>query len=218
MRHDQQHHLARSDAIGSGSVTQVSGAADSVLQHCERCLPAPAAVPAVAGIRSHVIACAGRHGVQSLPRARQGNHLRYRPKVDEFLQHKITLQSTSVPYPRGAILVIVPGNNSGSVQFAVARRQVARAPNEIPIAKFYEPILPIGQKFACGEGWNEQIQDRNHWRGQHWFYQEAVHRHSVRAGATRHRVRADRHQPAQPQDDRDDPLRGSSRRTSSPRA
>ena len=120
VRDDDQHRLAGFDPVGAVSVAQIAGAADRVLQHRERCLPAPAAIPIVARVGADLVAGAGRHGVQPLPPARQRDHFHHRSEVDEFLQHRITLQSTNVPYRKAAILRILTKIDSETRNFIAA--------------------------------------------------------------------------------------------------
>ena len=143
MRDHHKHDLARLSTVGSVSIAKISGAADCILQNCERRLAAFAPIPVVARIRAHLVAGACRHDVQSLPRARQRDHLHCRPEVDELFEHKITLQSTYVALPEGRELPHTNQNQGERSNFSTRRSERTACPCGPFPSKFREPILPI---------------------------------------------------------------------------
>jgi hypothetical protein len=96
VRHDGQHRVARPQPIAPPLVEQVAGAGDRVLQHREWGFAAPAAAPIVARAAADLIAGAGRHRVQPMAAARQGDGPHDRSAGRQFLEHRITHESTNV--------------------------------------------------------------------------------------------------------------------------
>ena len=136
VRHDDKHGVAGLQPVAAALVLQVAGAGDGVLQHGERRLAAPPAVPVVGRAGPDLVAGAGRHGVQPMTAARQRNGLHDRrtrwpssrctsllisispalpwragrnsgKKVRQLAKHKITQRSTKILCSRQASLLIL---------------------------------------------------------------------------------------------------------------
>ncbi|ENN85051.1 hypothetical protein RHSP_57389 [Rhizobium freirei PRF 81] len=96
VRHENEQRLPGVHTIAATLIAQPAGAADRMLKHGKRCLAAPAPVPIIGFVISDFIAGAGRHGMQPVAAARQRNRPHDLSVIDQFLQHKITLESIIV--------------------------------------------------------------------------------------------------------------------------
>ena len=94
VRNNHQHRVARLQPVMAALVEKPSLTADRMLQDGERRLAALATVPVVVGVVANLVAGAGRHGVQPMPSAGQGNGLHHRRAAGQFLEHRITHRST----------------------------------------------------------------------------------------------------------------------------
>ena len=85
--------------------------------------------------------------MQSLSRARQRNQFHHRSKVDEFIEHKITLQSTYAPYRNEAIFrILTKIETQTQISELMGRKVAAKVGGSVAFV-IREPILPIGQSF-----------------------------------------------------------------------
>ena len=110
VRHHAEHRIARQQPVAAALVEQIAGAGHRMLQHGEGRLAARAAIPGIAGIGANLIAGAGRHGVQPVPRARQRNGLHHRRVARQTVEHGITHRSTNSLFSAPAQRLILAAN------------------------------------------------------------------------------------------------------------
>ena len=108
VRHDGEHRVAGFHPVAAALVLEIAGAGDGVLEHREGHLPAPAAAPVVARAGADFVAGGGRHGVQAVPSARQGNRRHDGGMTRQPAEHGITHRSTNSLYD-GAHATLILG-------------------------------------------------------------------------------------------------------------